>query len=301
MKTSSNHSTNPLIERYLKRENSFKIKWLDYFERRDLQMKEDFYFPELSLFFGSEKFNQLTDEEKKASFRQFVFFFAELQIYLEKLVVYGFYKFRKHEHIIGDDIKRTMRLLAREELYHTQGYTHFLRQQNEPDHLLLDNKLLRFLGAFALKLNPLVITMVAAKFESFSQPYLQQLQKSIHDSQNGWYQINKIHMEDEIFHVPLQFDIYNASVKNFGYLRTLIPMLLLYLAFQFVLLIGASKMVNKTFIERNFFKRNFIIYPTLLVWCSRQNETIQKARKIMKHYCKKKNPFYQKTLKFLYR
>ncbi len=291
---------NGLVKEYLKREVTFEHKWIEYNKRHDLKIEKSFYFKRLTPFYGMSYFDQLTEKEKADSYQTYVQFIAELQIFLEKILVYGLFKLRKHEESLNSDMKRSMRLLAKEELRHTNGYMHFLNQQDFSNYLLINNWFLRKSAAFCLGINPLIITLVAAKFEVFSMPYLTELSSSIKDPNDPWLHLNKIHMQDEAFHVPLQFDIYNASIKKFGFIKTIFPMFALYLIFQVVLLIGMRNIIKEVFQGKRFLTKNFMIFPMLVYWAARKMESFQAARVLIKGQFKKKSPHYMSFLRFIF-
>lgn len=291
---------NILLQQYLKRESIFKQKWVDFLTRKDLKINADTYFDKLTPLHGSDIYDSLTEKEKADSYNAYLQFIAEIQILIEKVVVFGFFKFRKHNAEMNDDLKRAMNLFLKEELYHTNGYTHFLSQQNIDSFFFMDRPLFRNLFAYFLNINPLCITLVGAKFEAFSIPYLQELKNSIKDQNDPWLYLNKIHMEDESFHVPLQFEFYNSSVKQYGFLRTIIPMAFLYILLELILLVGIHNLVKKVYKNHSFLRRNFVIYPKLIFWASRRMEAFQKSRQIMKNLFARKSPVYKRALKFIY-
>lgn len=290
---------NTLLTRYLGRTNTFRPKWVEYLKREDLKLRKDLRSEKLTPFYGLPIYNDMTNKEKEDAFVANIQFFAELQIFLEVLVVYGYYKCRKYETAVSDEIAAGMRLLALEELYHTKAYKHFLNQQNFEGEILLGSHLLRKLAAKFISMNPLVITLVAAKFESFSGPYLKELKDIGTKSSDPWVELNTIHLEDELFHVPLQFDFYNASVKEFGFFKTVLPLAGLYLVFQMVLIVAMKNILKKTFPTRSILEK-MRLYPHLIYWSSRRWESFQKSRKILKNYFLLKRPAYRRVLKFLY-
>lgn len=289
-----------LINRYLTRESSFKHKWLTYLERKDLKLPAGVYHDKLTPLYGLAAFRDMTESEKVRAYSGYVQFMAEIQLFLEKVLVYAFYIFRKKESSVEPSIRRSMHLLAKEELYHTTAYMHFLRMQNPEQLWFIDRVRYRKAAAWCLRRNPLAITLIGAKFESFSTTYLADLGMAIKDHNHPWYQLNKIHMEDEAFHVPLQFDIYEASVSNYGFLRTVLSIAFLFAIFQAVLISGMYRMVNFSFHKRNWFFRTFYLFPLVVIWSSRKNEAYQKSREIVKHHFRKKDPKYRRAMKFLY-
>lgn len=288
-----------LMETYLARESVFKQKWVDFLQRQDLRITSERYYPLLTPLQGSSLFADTTPEERLLAYKKNIEFISTMQIFLEKTLVHAFYFYRRKEEHLDPLIKRSMRLVAREELYHTQAYEHFLAQQESPTSFM-QNRLFRFLSGLSLKINPLAFTLIGAKFEAFSMTHMDDLKSSNMDPQDPWFVLNQMHMEDEAYHVPLQFDIYNASVRQYGFLRTFIAMAIMFVLFQFVLISGMRKVVNVAYANRSFWRRNFILLPATIRWSSRKMQALRKARVMMKRYMKIKKPRYQRVLRFLY-
>ncbi len=291
---------NQFMHDYLKREHSFKPKWVAYNSRKDLRLNANHYQEKIAPLYSMKFFSKLTQKEKTDSYHLYIQFIAEMQIFLEKILVYGFFKFRKSDSDLNPEVRNSMRLLAREELYHTQGYQNFIDQQAPSKPLFIHNRFFRKAAAFCLNHNPLAITLIGAKFEAVSAPYFAELVAVIEDKNDPWFELNKIHMQDEVFHVPLQFDVYNSTVKKFGFIKTIIPMFFLYMVFQLVLLKGMRKLIKQSYPNRSTLTRNLIILPQMVYWASRKMESFQKSRVLLSKQFKAKAPRYRRALKFIY-
>jgi hypothetical protein len=234
-------STKPIFSTFLGNAQTWQQKWID-FGSKPIQFGEKDYVEELTPFFGLTQFNNFSEEEKKKLFFEYVKLVGEAQILLEQILIYGFFHYRKKRKVYDEEVNQSMDKLSLEELYHSQAFRDFLGGVPELEWkekpIYPKGSLLRKSFALLIKWAPLGMTLPGAKIEAFSLAYYKLLKKHYpHELDNSWIELSYYHHQDEAYHVPLEFDIYNSTIIQSGAFKTLFSTLLISLRTSLIMVL----------------------------------------------------------------
>lgn len=293
----------PIFDNFLDNQNSWRDKWT-HFESGPICFDESSYRDELTPFYGMAAFDSLSDEEKQKLFFGYIKLVAEAQIFLEQILIYGFYYFRNRRMLHRPVVQKSIEKLSCEELYHSQAFRTFLNEVPQlkwPQHKIFPMpRWVRHSLAFVIKRAPLGMTLPGAKIEAFSMAYYKLLRKVYGDDEsNSWYLLNKYHHIDESLHVPLEFDLYNESIFKSGPLKTLLSTLFFILFLQYALLLGSWNLILFAFPNRGLSDQLRLCFH-FTKWAIRYMPAFEETRLHTKKLFHQKRPLFGHILSFMH-
>lgn len=293
----------PIFQKFLDNQESWQDKWRQ-FENSPIEFSPSHFKDELTPFYGLPQYQKFNEEEKRRLFYGYIKLVAEAQIFLEQILIYGFYYFRnkrnRHEKLVQDSIEK----LSCEELYHSQAFRKFLSEVPElnwPMHRIFPMpRWVRQTLAYVIKRAPLGMTLPGAKIEAFSMAYFKLLKRVYgKDEKNSWYLLNKYHHIDESFHVPLEFDLYNSSVFKSGPIKTLLSTLFFIVFLQYALLLGSWNLMSFSFPGKSFGNRVRLCFG-FTKWAIRHMPAFEETRLHTKKLFHQKRPLFGQILSFMH-
>lgn len=296
-------STKPIFSTFLGNAETWQTKWID-FRSKPINFGEKNYVEELTPFYGLPQFQNFSEEEKRILFFEYVKLVGEAQILLEQILIFGFFHYRKKRKAYDDEVNQSMDKLSLEELYHSQAFRDFLSQVPELDWkgkpIYPKGTLLRKSFALLIKWAPLGMTLPGAKIEAFSLAYYKLLKKHYpSDLDNSWIELSYYHHQDEAFHVPLEFDIYNSTIIRSGAFKTLFSTLLFIVLLQWALLSASWRLIRHSFPRKSLGERlNLVRY--FVKWAIRHMPAFEETRNHTRKLFKKKKPLFSNILSFMH-
>ncbi|MGZ3790067.1 MAG: hypothetical protein ACXVLQ_16135 [Bacteriovorax sp.] len=288
---------------YLHHQENFRDKWKEYQSEKMIFGKAN-YVPELTPLNGTVDFDQLSVDKRHKLFFEYTKLVAEALILFEQILVYGVRHLYRESDSLDLEARLALHQLAVEELYHSQGFRHFLHS-NEVFHwnekkIYADSKRLKNTLAFIVKKAPACVFLPGAKLEAFTLSYYRMIKKYYPDhSANSWIKINYIHQIDEAFHLPLEFDLHDSLIQKAGHLKTVIGAIFFVLIMQVALIIGSYKIINNVFPESGPFKKIRWMMK-MAKWAVRTTPAYQEARQMTKQQFEKKRPKWGRVFAFIY-
>lgn len=297
-------SPQPIFNNFLKNREHWKEKWIGLKKSHIYNFSEKDFKDELTPFYDMPLYDSLSQERREKLFFEYIKLIAEAQILLEQILIFGFYHFRNkvksHERNVQDSIQK----LSLEELYHSQAYRDFLSnipQFNWPEQKVFPkHRPVRKFMAWLIRKAPLGMTLPGAKIEAFSLAYNKMLRNIYGSSSvNSWTVLNQYHQQDEAYHVPLEFDLYNATIQTAGPIKTLLSTLIFVSFLQYKLICGSWVVIARCFEDKNKIKRVRLTF-LLAKWAIRHMPAYKETRIIARKFFRAKNPVFKRFLKFIY-
>lgn len=288
---------------YLHHQERFRDKW-KIFQGSAMEFDEKHYVPELTPLFGTRDFDRLSLQDRHKLFFEYTKFVAEAFILFEQILLYGVWHLKKIAKKIDPTAYRSLMHFANEELYHTQGFRHFLSSTHVLNwsnlKIYSDAYFLKNAIAFVIRLAPACIFLPGAKLEAFTLSYYRMIKKHYPNQEdNSWAQLNYYHHLDENFHLPLEFDLHDSIIDNAGLIRTLTGSIFFVLIMQVALIQGSYRLVANVFPQYGFIKKISWMLK-MSIWAVRTTPAYKDARAITKQQFQKKKPKWGKVLAFIY-
>jgi hypothetical protein len=288
---------------YLHHQENFRDKWR-FFQASELKFSKEHFVPELTPLFGTEEFNKLSLDKRQKLFFEYTKLVAEALILFEQILVYGVWHLKSETKYLDQEALSSLNQFAKEELYHSQGFRHFLHSREVFDwqnkKIYAASGKLKNTIAFIIKKAPACIFLPGAKLEAFTLSYYRMIKKYYPDNnENSWIHLNYIHQIDEAFHLPLEFDLHDSIVDKAGPLKTMIGAICFVLIMQVALVQGSYKVISNVFPEYSFIKRVQWMMK-MAKWAVRTTPAYKEARKITKQQFENKKPKWGKVLAFIY-
>ncbi len=290
-----------VYKQYLSDKTDFRMKWKSYINSDKSKLGPNDFKDELTPFSGQEIYSSFSDEKKLKLFYEYTKFIAESIIVLEQVLMFAFWHYKKN-HDFSEPINDSIDKFCNEELYHSEGYRSFLKSQDvfswPEEKLFLKNKWVVLCITWVIKHAPLGITLPGAKLEAFSVSYYRYLKKIYGDEENSWVELNRLHHEDEIFHIPLEFDIYNSTLDRAGHVKSIVSTFVFFIFLQVTLISSCTQYIKRCFPEKNSIQKFFLIIK-MAKWAVREMPAYKDGIKLTQSFFKKKNPKYKSIFKFL--
>lgn len=292
---------------YLNTQKNFREKWVEFYSLPP-NFNHTHFQTELTPLNGSIEFSLLTQSEKERFFLEYIKLVSEALVFFEQLLVLGVWAIekrnKKRNFNIDSETLKALRQFTFEELYHSNGFRHFLSIHSEfnwnQNKIYADSKFLRKIISKVVLWSPSAVFLPGAKLEAFTLSYHKMIKKYYPSNrENSWIHLNHIHQIDEAHHLPLEFDLHDAIVDKVGAAKTLIGGILFVLIMQVALFIGSFKVVHYSFPKYSFLKK---ISWTLKMakWAVRTTPAYSEARVITKRQFAIKRPKYGKLMSFIY-
>lgn len=292
-----------IFSSYLQNQKMFKVKWIE-FHNSKMIFDESHYVDELTPLYGSDIFFELSIQKRHRLFFEYTKLVAESLVLFEQVLVFGVRHLRKEWGHLPKETSLSLHQFALEELYHSQGFRHFLYSNSvfewKENKIFSDSRRLKNTIAFIIKMAPASIFLPGAKLEAFTLSYYRMIKKYYPSNmENSWIHLNHIHQIDEAFHLPLEFDLHDSLILQSGLVRTLFGTILFTLLMQVALVKGSYLVIRNTFPEFGFLKR---LHWMLLMarWAVRTTPAYQEARQMTKQQFKKKKPKWGRLFAFVY-
>jgi hypothetical protein len=288
---------------YLHHQENFRDKWRE-FQSSDMKFDSSHFIPELTPLYGSDVYDALSTEEKHRIFFEYLKLVGEALVLFEQILVYGVRALEKDFKNISPEASASLKQFAFEELYHSQGFRHFLHANPvfnwDKNKIYADSRRLKNIIAFIIKKAPACVFLPGAKLEAFTLSYYRMIKKYYPDNrQNSWIHLNHIHQIDEAFHLPLEFDLHDSIFEQAGPVKTFFGTIAFVLIMQIALVIGSYKVVSYAFPEYSVFKKIRWMMK-MARWAVRTTPAYQEARLMTKTQFEKKKPKWGRILSFIY-
>jgi hypothetical protein len=272
-------------------------KWRQYLSTVPLQLNEEDVPDELVPFYGTRKFEELNIAERQALFFGFIRFQAEVIALFEDFLLVGFRKLKEKEL---NQSSAAIRKFCAEEFYHSQAFRHFLRHQKllqypEKSVLLRKGKWLRTAAHLISRSNPYSILIQGAKAETYSM-YFSKYVSNFTKKNDPWGKLNRLHLEDEAYHIPLGYEYFDRHILAQGSLKSLTS-LAFCIAFtvlaQFILAMGMWRLTAECPTKLSYYSR-IIRTVNLVTWMLTKFEPYVHTRKHLRsYYARRKFSFYK--------
>jgi hypothetical protein len=295
IKTTFNH--------YIGHQKDFRLKWLEYFSMSE-NYNSSHFVDELTPLYGTSEYLTLTINEKERFHREYIKLIAEALVFFEQILEYGAWKLIKKNLINDPLLKSALNQFAKEELFHSQGFRHFLSIHKDfewdKNKIYADSKVMRKVICTIINWSPAAVFLPGAKLEAFTLSYYKMIKKHYPNSKdNSWVHLNYIHQLDEAFHLPLEFELHDSMIDKLGPFKTIFGSILFVITMQIALVIGSYKVISYSFPEYSFLKKlSWMI--KMAKWAVRTTPAYQEARQITKKQFLSKKPKWGKAMSFIY-
>ena len=257
-------------------------------------------------FNGMPVFATLSERSKRELFKGYLIMNAEAFLWLEQLLLLSFRRYLRASLEPSTQIE--LKKLLREEFYHTKAFRDFLRTEKELEwknnsYMIFNRKHFRNTLAWLFKKFPLALSLPGAKLESYSIYYAQEL-KEIYGSweANSLTALHKFHVEDELTHVPFQFDFYNEIFyKGIGGTRAGIffATSFFFLIMQYAQMSSGHLMMRRAFPDKSGFYR-FGKVLQFWLWVVFHTAPYKKSRRRTSELFRTKKPVLRRAFWFLH-
>lgn len=288
---------------YLNAQKNFRDKWNEYYALPE-NFKKSHIVPELTPFFGMVEYQTLNELEKERLFLEYLKLVSEALVFFEQLLVLGAWDLLKKKNDVDASTKQALKQFAFEELYHSNGFRHFLHLHKnfnwDQCKIYADSKILRKLITSVVHFSPACVFLPGAKLEAFTLSYYRMIKKYYPDyKSNSWIHLNYIHQVDEAHHLPLEFDLHDAVIEKVGVIKTIVGSVLFVIVMQIALVVGSFKVINFSLKNKSFFSKiNFTL--KMARWAVRITPAYNEAREITKKQFKNKKPKFGQWWSFIY-
>jgi hypothetical protein len=288
---------------YLHHQENFRDKWR-VFQASPMVFDRSHYIPELTPLYGTKDFDSLSIEQRHKLFFEYTKLVAEALVLFEQILVYGVWHLNKDTHYLDREARSSLLQFAAEELYHSQGFRHFLHSNAifewDKKKIYADSGKLKNAIAFIIKRAPASVFLPGAKLEAFTLSYYRMIKKYYpSNTENSWIHLNYIHQIDEAFHLPLEFDLHDSIIEKAGPIKNMAGAIFFVIVMQIALVQGSFKVINYAFPETNFFKKIRWMMK-MARWAVRTTPAYTEARQITRQQFEKKKPKWGKILAFIY-
>jgi len=288
---------------YLHHQENFRDKWREFMSG-PMHFDSVHFIPELTPLFGSAEYNSLSQEERHRLFFEYLKLVGEALVLFEQILVYGVRFLERDFKNISPEASASLKQFAFEELYHSQGFRHFLHSNAvfnwQEKKIYADSRGLKNTIAWIVRKAPACVFLPGAKLEAFTLSYYRMIKKYYPDNrQNSWIHLNHIHQVDESFHLPLEFDLHDSIFEKAGPVKTFLGTIAFVLIMQVALVIGSYKVIHYAFPEYSFLKKIRWMMK-MAKWAVRTTPAYQEARAMTKSQFEKKKPKWGKILSFIY-
>lgn len=250
---------------------------------------------QLTPLYGTDDYALLSDDARRSLYLGFVRIIGESIAFFESLLCSAWFLHRQKS-----DRERDLALkkFSREELYHSKAFRRFLNQRKElkmkpkqkKASMLYGQRSIRRLMFWIVKKCPLAIMIHGAKAETFTLYYSRKVMHHL-DASSDWYRINKLHYLDEIHHVPIGYEVYDAYLEEVGFTGRIVT---LGLSLLFTMLIQVMLFRSVLGLTTTIFRQRFRYAWRITHWILFDFSPFVDTRKhLLSHYKKRKFRHYR--------
>lgn len=287
---------------YLQNQSDFRVKWKEYLaEVPDFDLSDRLEI--LTPFSGTKRYAALSEKQKNDLFLNHIRFMAEALIVFEQILLFGYYTNRKKSRYAPESFSKPFAQFTFEELYHSMAFRHFLTSHTVfaqfPEELITNCHWLKNTFAWIVRRFPGALYICSPRLEALSLAYYFEIKEAYSNSlENSWLKLHKLHHQDEIYHIPLNYHFHDAFIKEHGFLKTFVGSLLFFLMMQVMLMKVTSAAIAQSFPEKSRISR-FIWNMRYIKWAMTVAKAHREARRIMKRNFKNMKPSYSFAFSFL--
>lgn len=290
------------FQTYLDNQSQFREKWRTY-----LNQSPDFDLSDrlevLTPFHGTSDYEKLSSENKNDLFLNHVRLMAEALIVFEQILLFGYYTNRNKPSYEPESFAKPFAQFTFEELYHSMAFKHFLSSHEVfrkfPKTMITEDRWLKNTFAWIVRQFPGALYICSPRLEALSLSYYNEI-KEAHPktAENSWLQLHKLHHQDEIYHIPLNYHFHDAFIKEHGFLKTFVGSVLFFMMMQVMLMKVAFAAISQALPEKGTLSR---VMWTLkyIKWSMKVAKAHKDARTIMKRNFNKMKPRYSLAFYFL--
>jgi hypothetical protein len=294
--------TDSKFHSYLKNQSSFREKWKDYLKRSpdfDHTDRLDILTP----FYGTSEYSTLSEENKNDLFLNNIRLMAEALIVFEQILLLGYFTNRKKPRYSPDSFSAPFSQFSFEELYHSMGFKHFLSSheifKKFPNEMITNCRWLKNAFVFIVRKFPGALYICSPRIEALSISYFHEVQDAYGpDADNSWLLLNRLHHQDEIYHIPLNYHFHDAFIEEHGFVKTFFGSMFFFIMIQVMLMKLSFEVISQSFPKMD--------RPAKALWTFRYMKWLIKiarahkdARPIMKRNFNKMKPRYRYAFYFL--
>lgn len=293
------------LQKFIQINNNATSRWKEFKTQNFPNIYEAPRVEELTPFFNSKYYSQLTLDEKSRLYSCYIQFNAEAIILLE-LVLHQSIKSLNQEHN-NPVIQKATEKMQQEEKDHTQAYLRFLKSScpgfPKESFLLRRNKNVKNLFVWIARKFPVALTLPGAKFEAYSVFYSHEISNHFKTSPNNWSQLNHLHMLDEKHHIGYEFDIHELTMEKYNFLKATLAFISTYVFvffLQVLFIIGCYRMISYSLSNIGTLKK--IIYSLRLGrWILRDFTPYRLTRDYLKKIFKSRKPRLGSLIALIYK
>lgn len=290
------------FKNYLKNQSSFREKWKEYISQKprfDLSDRLDSLTP----FYGMSEFQNLTEKNKNDLFINYVRLIAESLIVFEQVLLFGFFTNRRKERYSDEKFSKPFAQFTFEELYHSMAFRHFLKSHHVfssfPKEMITKSSWLKNTFAFTIRRFPGALYICSPRLEALSLSYFNEINKAYGPSaDNSWLKLHRLHYQDEVHHIPLNYHFHDAFITEHGLVKTWVGAVIFFVLLQVMLLKVAFETISQSFPEKTNLKKVVWTFK-FIKWSMKFSKAHIDARVIMKKYFIKLKPQYSYLFSFL--
>lgn len=287
---------------YLQNQSQFREKWKNYLNQGpdfDLSDRLDVLTP----FSGTPDYEKLSEKNKNDLFLNHVRLMAEALIVFEQILLFGYFTNRSKPQYAPDSFSKPFAQFTFEELYHSMAFKHFLKSHEVfshfPGEMITNDRWLKNTFAWIVRKFPGALYICSPRLEALSLSYYNEIKQAYPaTAKNSWLDLHKLHHQDEIYHIPLNYHFHDAFIKEHGFLKTFMGSILFFMMMQVMLMKVATAAIAQALPEEGKLSR-FVWTMKYIKWSMKVAKAHKDARTIMKRNFNKMKPRYSLAFYFL--
>ncbi len=265
-------------------------RWHAFFAENFAPIEDSPIVPELTPFFGTPEYDALSESERRELYLGWIQMNAEIFLALERFLLLA-YRARAAEH------PKAHRIVV-EEFLHCCAFRHFLNREKVlgwPRNALLIGRAPRVSQfiTWIVKHIPFAITIPGVKTEIYSLFYSNMMKQSFGGwTKNRWTRLHQLHLQDETFHVPFEFDLIIDEFKSMGHLRRAalwVASFCFFLFLQWVLISSSGVLVRRIFPVASR-RRKRELSRKFVRWVLKDFPPYHETARSMRRHLDQKNP-----------
>jgi hypothetical protein len=285
------------------------VRWKELQSSPPSASLQDYPIPEkLIPLWGTPEYDQFSKTERTRLYLYFCQFNAEMFILLESLLLIGFRRLSRE--ISEPQGVQLLNTVVRDEYRHARAFRKFLREESALDWprtqiVLNRGKWLKKIMVGIVLRAPMAMALPGAKIEAYSVHYGKYLEDRYKEEQGvspsaiQWLKLNHLHMLDEVFHVPHEFELFKLCFGQRSRALTLFGTLFFVLFLQWALISSTWKMLGIT-LERPTFKRKLVLTAKIGRWVVRRFPPYDATRRQIRRQFETQKPPFGWMFRFIY-
>jgi hypothetical protein len=290
------------IKTYLQNQSGYKKKWQEYLVEApnlDLSHRVDALTP----FSSTPDFSDLSEKNKDDLFINNVRLLAEALIVFEQILLLGFVVNRHKPENEKENFSGPFRQFSFEELYHLMAFRNFLSKHEVfsrfPKPLLTDCHWIKNAFTLIVRNFPGALYICSPRLESQALSYYNEIKRAYAGHpDNSLLKLHRLHYQDEVFHIPLNYHFHNELIAKNGVVKTFLGSMLFIMLMQVMMLRATFETISQSFPEKSLFGKWKWTFK-FIRWYLSVSESHKGSKNIMLNHINKINPRYKHLFSFL--